>query len=366
MTGSGALQRVAHGLHAIERWWFRSSSRYQMGVFRVLLVSWVGWFYSERLFPRLSGARERAIEFHDPPSLAQWLRLPLPLPEHAIEPVRQLAMLLVALALVGLLARVALIALAFLNLGLGLAVNAWGYTAHASALPALVLFIVAFAPGATALSLDALLIKLVAQRKGRPPPGWAPELLPHSPKSVWPVRTLLVLLCLLYFSAGVSKLRYAGGDWADGQTLAFYLGGGSKRGEGTQRFIQQRGDRPDQAFRDGFGIVDYAYVGRPTAIGSWLSQQPVLLRLIASAALLGELLFPLALLGRWPRRLALLFGLLFHAGIALTLSINFTAYIICYTMFVDWCGLVRRLRTRPTAKPQSPLALGSAGSTPRV
>jgi hypothetical protein len=314
-----------------------------MGVFRLFLVGWVGWFHSERLFPRLAGARGRPIEFHDPPSLAHWLALPLPIPDHAIEPIRQLAMLLVALSLVGLFARIALIALAVLNLGLGLAVNAWGYMAHASALPAIVLFIVAFAPGATALSLDALLLRLLARRKARPPPSWAPELMPCSPKSVWPVRTLLVLLCLLYFSAGVSKLRYSGWDWADGETLAFYLAGGSKRGEDVQRFIQQRGALPDQTFRDGYGIVDYVYVGEPTAIGLWLSQQRVLLRVVSSTALLGELLFPLALLGRWPRRLALLFGVGFHAGIGLTLSINFAAYIVCYAMFIDWCALARLL-----------------------
>ena len=339
-----ARQRLACILYAIERWWFRPSSGYQMGVFRVLLVSWVGWFYSERLFPRLVGARGRPIEFHDPPSLAQWLTLPLPIPDHALEPIRQLAMLLVVLALLGLFARVALVALAVVNLGLGLAVNAWGYTAHASALPAIVLFIVAFAPGATALSLDALFLRLLALRKARPPPSWAPELLPCSPRSIWPVRTLLVLLSLLYFSAGISKLRYSGWDWTDGETLAFYLGGGSKRGEDVQRFIQEPGVLAERAFRDGYGIVDYVYVGRPTAIGLWLAEQPVLLRVVSSAALLGELLFPLALLGRWPRRLALLFGLGFHAGIGLTLSINFGAYIVCYTIFIDWCALARGLK----------------------
>ena len=101
------------------------------------------------------------------------------------------------------------------------------------------------------------------------------------------------------------------------------------------RFIAEP-TQPSQRFRDGWGLVDHAYVGQPTELGRWVASRATLVRLLATVSLLWELLFPLALLGgRW-ERLLLLLGAGFHAGIELTLRINFLSYVVCYGIFVDW------------------------------
>ncbi len=352
----------ANAARALERWWFAPSERYQVGVFRVLLVAWVGWFYAQRLFAKLDVASGRPPELFDPPSLG--LDLPLPLLESLRTPVQVAASIVVVLALLGVFTRVSLVLLAVLNLYLGLWANSWGYTAHASALPALVLVILAVAPGATCFSLDAIVAQWCCRRQLRRRPPSALEVWPRRARSVWPVRGVLLLLCMVYFTAGLSKLRYSGPEWADGRTLGFYLGGGSLRGDETQqRFI---GDpRPSEAvrFRDGYGIVDHAYVGRPSALGVWFSGQPLLLRILAGLSMLWELLFPLALLGDRPRNVLLWLGASFHFGIGVMLRINFVSYLVCYTLFIDWNALwARWLRLRRSRR----AAAAVASSLPRL
>lgn len=350
----GALKRA---LAAANAWWFAPSASYQLGVFRVILVGWLAWYYWARLFERLRQVHDRPLEFYAPPSFARWLSLP-PLSEAWLDRLEPLAFGLTALAVVGLLTRVSLIALAALNLCLGLAANSWGYTAHAFALPTLVLCLVAFAPGVNSFSLDAVLLAALARRSHRAWYSRRPEVLPTRRTSVWPVRAVLLLLCCLYLSAGVSKLRYSGWQWADGRTLAFYLGGGSPRGSSEeQRFVADARAADGSRFREGWGIVDHAYVGNPTSAGLWLSRQAALLRLLSWAALLWELGFVVALFGGWARALALVFGVGFHLGIQLTLSINFSSYLVCYALFVDWRTLfgrslriARRLAGRPVSE----------------
>jgi len=181
-----------------------------------------------------------------------------------------------------------------------------------------------------------------ARRTTRALPKNLPEVLPRRPVSIWPVRAVLVVLCLVYLSAGVSKLRYSGWQWTDGKTLAFYLSGGSPRGATReQRFVADPRATDAQRFRDGWGLVDHAYVGNPTPAGLWLSKQSRLLSLLAWGALLWELSFPIALWGGRARLLAFAGGVGFHLGIHLTLSINFSSYLVCYALFVDWRALAR-------------------------
>lgn len=341
---TNALSRIVVLLDA---WWFAPSRRYQPGVFRVVLLGWFGWYYVARLFERLRSIAGRPVEFYAPPSLARWLALP-PLSEAWLAWLEPLAVSLLVLGFVGLCTRAALIAFAALNLFLGLAANSWGYTAHAFALPTLVLCLMAFAPGVSSFSLDAVLLSRWERWRTSgtgTSTGSHPEVIPRGAVSIWPVRAVLVVLCLLYASAGVSKLRYSGWRWTDGNTLAFYLGGGSERGATKeQRFIADPRAPEAARFREGWGLVDHAYVGTPTPAGLWLSQQRNLLALLSWAALLWELGFSLALFGGRVRALALVGGVGFHLGIHLTLSINFSSYLVCYALFVDWGALARRMR----------------------
>ncbi len=326
-------------------WWFGPSKRYHLGIFRVVLAIWVLHDYLVRLFPRLEAIAGRSPEFLHPALLARALgalSLPLPPDPGSLEPLRAFACGLACTALLGIATRLSLLALAATNLYLGACVNSWGYAAHSTALPALLLVIIAVAPGVTTFSCDALFQAWRAGRRGEA--ARFSERVFGGAVSAWPVRLTLLLLCLFYFASGQSKIRHSGVRWADGRTLDFYLSGGSVLGGGhPQRYLSDPRAPAADKWRDGYGLVDYAYLGRPTRIGRAASRSPTLVRLFSIGTLLFELSFPLVLLGRRITFVYLLAGTLFHVGIMLTLQIDFWSSLVVYSMFVDWLALGRRL-----------------------
>jgi hypothetical protein len=336
-------------LRRLHDWWFGATDAYQLGVFRVLLTLWIAHDYVVRVFPRLGAIADRSREFFDPPLVARalaWLGLPIPPSSADLPLLRGLAIALCAAALLGLLTRAALIGLAALNLYLGAAVHSWGYAAHAAAMPALVLVVIAFAPGVASFSCEAWLAARRARRRGLPEPDRSRF---GAPISAWPVRLTLVLLCLYYFASGSAKLRNSGLSWADGRTLSFYLSGGSRLGGGEpQRFLADPDSSPSARWRDGEGLIDYAYLGRPTSLGLALSRSPTAAKLFSLGTLLFELSFPLALLGRRFALGYLIAGALFHIGIIVTLRIEFWSYLTVYLLFVDWIALARGLTRQPS------------------
>jgi hypothetical protein len=149
----------------------------------------------------------------------------------------------------------------------------------------------------------------------------------------------------------VSKLRYSGFDWLDGETLAFYLGGGSLRNSGLQGFIGDPSLPPAARFRDGYGLVDYAWVASPPAFARALSDQPLLMIAGSCLVLLFELTFPLALLSRRWMKLYVWLAIAFHLGVYALMRIDFAAYAVSYTLFVDWRGLWRRAQRAALPQP---------------
>lgn len=327
-------------LERLDRWWFAPDARHQPGAWRILLGVWAGhrlWF---EVLPRLPEYAARPRELVDPVSLAAWLSVPLPPSPAWVAPITLAASALVVTTVLGIATRASTVALALLHLYLGLVVNAWGYSAHASGLPTLALLVVAFAPGIETCSLD----RWLKARRGR-------RAISHGATSVWPLRLVLVLLIATYFTAGVSQLRHAGPAWMDGRTLAFYLEGGSLRARGSPtRYVAKADATESERFRDGVGLVDWAWVAAPTPLGRAIAEVPALTRLMAIFAVLLELAFPLALLGRRP--LAVLLGLaaLFHLGVEATMQISFVSYGVVYLLFVDWAALGRGVRSLATRR----------------
>lgn len=316
-------------LECLERRWFAPSERFDLGFFRILFGLWLLYTWFARLEPRLTAAVARPAELALPPALLRWAGLPVPVPELVVDVARFGFPLLALLVTAGLLLRWALPLATVLFLYFEGSHNAWGYTSHSTVLPALLLVILCFAPGVDSFSLD---------RRRAPTSG-------HGAPSAWPVRLCLVLLALLYFASGVSKLRYAGLAWLDGETLAFYLSGGSPRGTGSmQRFIADPSLPPAARFRDGFALVDYAWVADPPALARSLAEHSWLMKLASGAVLALELSFPLALLGRRPMFAYLALGAAFHLGVQLLMRIDFAAYLLTYGLFVDWRRLGRGFR----------------------
>jgi hypothetical protein len=327
--------------------WYGDTTKYHYGVFRVLFVA--GFFLAPFVLPlqatRLDVAREMAADTHPYTTPVLLLRvLHLPLSADA-----GLAWLMVGLAItavVGIATRVSLVTIAALYLYLGSTANSYGFIAHDTTVPALVLIVLAACPGVTSLSVDAWL-----RSRGRPGANWTGR---GAKVPLWPARAVLVLLALAYFASGYAKVKEAGWDWADGTTLQAYL-----TDPQPAPFFIADPDPTVGSFRDPIGIESFAYSsGRPREFAVEMAQHRWLMAVLATTTLVWELTFPLVLFSRRLLFPYLAVGALFHLTVALALGLtSFYTYPLTYLMFVDWNALWDRLdatlhRTRrPAAIP---------------
>jgi hypothetical protein len=170
---------------------------------------------------------------------------------------------------------------------------------------AILTFYLMLCPCGAAWSLD----RWLARRRGGDP----------GPRYVWPwpLRLLFVQLVFMYFLNGLYKV--GGKDWAAGTSLYYVL--------------------------NDVVLARFSYAQFPVPLGViyWLSL----------AVLAWELSFPLLVLFRWTRVAALLFGVAFHLGIALTMEIGgFVPYmLVLYLPLLPWD---RWLRPRAPAIPRAP------------
>lgn len=118
----------------------------------------------------------------------------------------------------------------------------------------------------------------------------------------WPIRLLFVQLMIIYLMNGLYK--FWGTTWSDGTSLHYVLG-------------------------------DLA-LSRFSA--TWLDLPPWLTRLMTWTVLIWELTFCWLVLWRPTRILALLFGVMFHLGIFMTMELGiFVPYALClYLPLVPW------------------------------
>ncbi len=321
-------------IERLEQHWFAPSDAHDLGVFRALIGLWLLYTWFERLRPRLWSFVDRPSEFALPPSFLSIVHLPLPVPAALIAGVTWIFPLLCLALVAGVFVRPVLARVTLLYWYFEGSLSAWGYTSHSTILPALELVILCFAPGVSTFSVDAW-------RKG--------EAHVRGVPSMWPVRLALLLTALLYFASGLSKLRYSGLSWLDGQTLGFYVGGGSLRGVGAMQAFIASSDVPEAArFRDGFGLVDFTWVARPVSFGPALAEHGALMAALSTAAVIMEITFPLALLGRRILLGYLVCAALFHLGVDALLSIDFGPYVLAYAIFFDLGRPARWLKAKVT------------------
>ena len=178
------------------------------------------------------------------------------------------------LALVGLFTRPAMLALA---LGVWFLVAhrfSYGDVHHSEAMFAFFIMSLALAPSGDDLSVDAWR----RRRAGRPPAAM-------SAFARWPFALAHLLLAMVYFSTGITKLIFGGLQWMNGYTL------------------------------QGRTLMDA--LGRDIPLGIWLAQQHHLAILLSIGTVIFELGFCLSLfLPRW-KTLFFAAALAFHVGLHL-------------------------------------------------
>lgn len=126
-----------------------------------------------------------------------------------------------------------------------------------------------------------------------------------------PLRLAWILLMLIFFFPGLWKLRTSGLGWIFSDNL---------RNQMQWKWLQMGGYLP------------------PLRIDRW----PRLCQVLAAAAVAFELSFPLLLLRRWSRPLAVAAALAFHFGTWLFMGIDFSLLWPCYVVFFDWTPVLGR------------------------
>ena len=252
-------------------------------------------------------------------------------------------------SLIGFLTRISLFVFGLLTIYLTGFQTSMGMFDHSSSLISQIILILAFIPGSTNLSIDRIIKWLFKYKKGLKPT--IPDLFFRHQDPVWGVRLLLMLLACVYFTAGVSKLRYGGLKWLDGKTLSHYLDGSAnpKRGDfAPPIFLSDSKVSLEEKWKDGFGLYSYSYGNRqssPTALksGRLMAESSYLIMSLSILTVMFELCSFFLLIDKSPRTLYLLGAIIMHTSIGFFMGLTFIQFrIICF-LLIDWQWLVKRL-----------------------
>ena len=296
----------------VERWngfWFEPTPPTDLGVSRLLFY---GLLFAYYLPVSHVGWGAIPASWRDPLWIFQRLHLPIVSDD-------VLALMVAAwkasllLSCLGFMTRVST-AVAFL-LGaylIGLPYN-FGKTDHMTALVVFTLGIMALSWCGDAWSVDAFIRRRFRRKPPRAPSG----------EYRWPVRAVWLTMALVFFAAGVAKVR-------EGRDDVWFSTG----------FV----------FSEHFAIslVQQHYGPNPPAVkwGLFIARHAWLAQAMAAASILIELAAPLALFSRRARRVVppLLFAL--QLGIAVIMNVWFTRFLFVYVFWVPWGRLLpRRLQS---------------------
>lgn len=277
---------------AWERFWFAPESPANLSVCRILFFGAFAWWYRGL---DLRPWTEVDRVFWMPLPLFEWLGLDV-LPAMWLGWLQAAWKAAMWCACVGLATRISTVASAVLApYVLGLPHN-FGKVHHLDTLVVLFGVILACSRCGDAWSVD----RLLARRRGRT------SAVAPSGEYVWPVRLAQVLMALVFFGAGVSKLRHTGLAWVFSDNMAKIL-------------------------------LPFSH---PWLV--WTAQVPWLCRLIAGWTIVIETGAPLALVNRWARWTIIPSLWFMQLSILLLMNVKFEPYLICYLFWVRWDWLLAR------------------------
>jgi hypothetical protein len=299
------------------RFWFAPASPENLGICRLLFFGGLLLYFLRSDFSVYAG--DVAPVFWRPTWSGRRLFPSGPPAEHTVVLLQAAWKVSLAMASAGLLSRAAAGAACVLSAALlGLPYN-FGIVSHMTAATVFVCGIMALSRCGDAWSLDRLLARRL--RKGAPAPP-----VPGG-EYTWPVRLVWVLLSLVFFGAGVSKLRHSGLAWVTSDTL-------------------------EQLLR-----LAHHPVGPATApLTRWglrLAAHPLPCKLMAAATIVFEVGYPLALLGGRLRVLLVSAMALMMVGVRLLMGPPFELLIFCHLFWVPWhrlAAVARRSFVSPAAR----------------
>jgi predicted DCC family thiol-disulfide oxidoreductase YuxK len=299
-----------------DRFWFEPTTADNLGLARILVFGSMAIFYfsTPYLFPAW-GWHETFNEWGGVSSVFWkpiWLFRVLHLPQlsvPAISVMDAVWKLSLVLSAIGLFTRFsATVSFIFSVYLFGLA-NNFGKTHHLEILLLWAFLIMAFSRCGDSWSVDRL-IKTARTGNG---PEWEPRKF--SGEYTWPIRLIWVVMAMIYFEAGISKLRHSGTAWVTGDAMSFFL------------------------LRAQYHVTD----AEPLANwGLWVASHGWSSHLLAFMGLSLELSYPLALFSKRLRWIIMPSGMMMQTGIAVLMGPNFYQMILCQLLWlpldqiIDW------------------------------
>lgn len=319
MSAGDVLREPHPGLarRLVERFLAPIDAR-RIGLMRIVCCA-VGIAHLPELLASAQMAHGRPPALYELPIAARPIPIPWPPPPDWHGPLAALTWISGALACAGLATRCSLAVFALMLAWLTTGDGGLGIFDHEVVLELQALVVLICCPGSSALSLDGAIARWRHGRTG--------------PRQVmgWGFRLILGLLAVIYFTAGLSKVRFSDGRWFDGQTLQAYYGRMSYDME-VQFIAGVDRPTPAQRWKDGIALEHYLYICRGRPLSWRLARSDGLMAAISTIAVVMQLLAPLMLLGpRW-RNVYLGAQLLFHNTSGQFMGLPFYGYqavIIC-------------------------------------
>lgn len=140
-----------------------------------------------------------------------------------------------------------------------------------------------------------------------------PPVKPVAPSGEcnWPVKMVWLLSSLVFFAAGVAKLRFSGLEWITSDNMA--------------NMLLQHHYKSDPI------------VGWGKIIANW----PLVCKTLAALTIFVELLFPMALFNRYAKWFFVTSMFLMQMGIALLMGVVFTQFMFVYLFWISWDSIGR-------------------------
>jgi len=282
------------------RFWFTPSSPVDLGVGRLFFFAGVFATYATEDFSAWGGVSD-----------AFWLPLPLftllhlkPLAPDVLAVLQVVWRAALLLSAVGLFTRASMVVASLLGVYLlGLPHN-FGQTYHFDAVLVIAMCILACSQAADACSIDVLLRDHPAPRR--------------SGEYAWPIRAIWVAVSLVFFAAGLAKLRYGGLAWITSGNMSILL----------TRALYHVSDADPL-----------------TSAGLWIAAHHWLASAVAAAAVTTEVSFPAALISRRARMVLVPAAIAMLVAIRLLMGPTFGGFLIVNVFWVPWCALVVRAET---------------------
>jgi hypothetical protein len=291
-----------------EHWrqfWFEPALPFNLGFCRVLFFGSMFLFYLQIDF---SGWAEVDEFFWKPIWLFNKFHLPL-LSKGQLEIAQLIWKAALGLSCIGLLTRPSTVVSFVLGIYiLGIRHN-FGKISHEDAILVFVLGIMALSRCSDVLSVDQFLARL---RKRNAPPPNQPIM---SGEYTWPIRAVWLVMALVFFAAGMSKIMKAGLEWVLSDNMSILL-------------------------------LQFDYRNSPlTSWGFYIARYGWICQILAAATIIFETGFPLALLSRKARWVIVPAMASIQLWIQILMGIYFTEFMIVYLFWIQWDRVSPVIRT---------------------